>query len=88
MPNSRTTAKVMGVTFILTGVFFFVIGIFMLITMGIMSSMLAAFSAFGTVDASGLGTIVTLGWLFSAVTFLAGIFSIISAAMLFTMKED
>ena len=78
--------KVMGITFVLMGIVFFVVGLFMLYMMGILSSASAAMGAFGGAVPQ-LGMAISLGWIFSIVTFLAGIFSIITAILLFVTKE-
>ena len=82
MVSPAAASKIMGITFILIGVFFFVIGLLMILAMGTLS----AFSALGG-GGGELGTILALGWIFSLITFAAGIFSIISAALLFKLKE-
>ncbi len=87
MVSSSALTKMMGITFILIGVFFFVVGLLMMLVMGSMTTALATLSAIGGGAASGLGTMVSLGWLFSLVTFAAGILSIITAILLFVVKR-
>lgn len=78
--------KVMGITFVLMGIVFFVVGLFMLYMMGILSSASAAMGALGGMVPE-LGMAISLGWIFLIVTFAAGVFSIITAILLFVVKE-
>ena len=92
MASTKTLMNVMGVTFILLGIFFFVVGGMMIIVMGTVTSALASLgptlSAFGAgSQLSAINSVVLLGWVFSFITFLAGILSIITAILLFVSKE-
>ncbi len=87
MPSERTVTKIMSITFVFIGVFFFVLGLFMIMMMGMMTSLLSAFGAAGEVSNS-FGTTLAIGWIFSIITFAAGVFSIITAAMMLSMKGE
>lgn len=86
MSSQRALMKVMGITFVLIGIFFFVIGFIMLQMMGMLSGF-AAIAGAASAGGGQFGTILALGWIFSIVTFAAGVLSIISAIMLFVTKD-
>jgi len=78
--------RIIGVTFFLMGVFFFVVGLLMILMMGYTSALLATFSAAGT-GPGPLSAGMILGWLFAFITFGAGLFCMISAFIFFSKKK-
>ncbi len=87
MTGSRTLQKIMGITFVFVGAFFFAIGLMMLMAMGFLSGAVPTLSLVAPTAAGTINTVLLLGWIFSIITFAAGIFSLISAILLFVARE-
>ncbi|MEK6887880.1 MAG: hypothetical protein AABX14_02955 [Candidatus Aenigmatarchaeota archaeon] len=84
--HEKRTNRILGFTFLFMGVFFFVVGLLMIMMMGYTSALLATFSAAGT-GPGPLSAGMVLGWLFAFVTFAAGLLCIVSAFIFFSKKK-
>lgn len=80
MVKERTMNKLLGATFVLMGIFFFVVGLLMIMIMGYTSALLATLGAGQGAGPFSAGMI--LGWIFAFITFIAGLLCIISAVLL------
>ena len=78
--------RILGATFLLMGVFFFVVGLLMILMMGYTSALLATFSAAGTGPGPLSGGMV-LGGLFAFVRVGAGVVWIVSGFIFFSKKK-
>lgn len=84
--HEKRMNRIFGFTFLLMGVFFFVVGLLMILMMGYTSALLSTFSAAGT-GPGPLSAGMILGWLFAFVTFAAGLLCIASAFIFFSKKR-
>ncbi len=81
--------RVMGAAFLLAGIVFFIIGFLLLQVLDMLAKVTPALSKSGVViNLSGLNTLTGFGWIFAVIIFMAGIFSIMAAVLLFKTKEE
>jgi uncharacterized membrane protein len=80
--------KIVGVTFVLLGIASLIIGIGITYVSFSLSAMMSGNPLVGAaVSASGLGFVMNMMWFMGILEIILGIFSFISAIMLFMHKE-